>query len=278
MTCPFCGTGLSKIAAICPSCKNQLPDTNLFPYYVAALARDTTLAQADKRAALDLIVKKETAARLVLLNEARERARVEADLMHKETLRVADELRATNDTEAEAARLRREAFFARNRKKLIIWSTIALISFTGVAVTHNFIQQKSIQTDILESDVRLQPCIALGYAAKETVTLINMTFKESNDLSLSKFELTALERFARTTQSTLLSSTIGQASDLPEVEGAIINIANMLGTYENSLSGMRSDISISEITDLLLQAAKNAQKVCQSSGFISQFNNASGWK
>lgn len=279
MNCPFCGTLLSKVAAICPSCKNPLPEANLIPYYSAALARDKTLAQADKRAALDAIVKKEAEARTALLNEARERARVEQELEREERLRRAEEQQARYASEAEASRLRREAFLARNSKKLILWGTVAVLGITASAVTINALQPKPIPVAAPAPEVRVEPCTALGSAAKETVVLINRTFDESFDSNLSVAEITALGELARSIQGSLLSSTIGQASDLPKIEGAVLTFSNALGSYRKALVALRSNSSeLSSVTGPLQAVTKQAQKVCQSSGFLKQFNDASGWK
>ena len=70
MNCPFCGTTLAKVAAICPSCKTQLPEARLFNYYAAALERDKSLAQPEKRKKLDSLVQEESAEREKLLVEA----------------------------------------------------------------------------------------------------------------------------------------------------------------------------------------------------------------
>jgi hypothetical protein len=279
MSCPFCGTGLSTVAAICPSCKNQLPEAHLIPYYSAALARDKTLAQADRRAELDAIVKTEAAARSTLLNEARERARIEEERERVERLRKADELRTHYVAEAAEARLRREAFVTRNRKKLIAWGTAAIMSVTALVVTINMLRPEAIGIAASEPEVRVQPCIALGNAAKDSITLLNNTLDGFRDGGLSLVEIRELGESAKNIQTELLTSTIGQANDMPEVEGSVLSFANVLGIFENSLVGLDSEFMIiSKATSPVHEIAKEAEQICKSSGFYKQFNEASGWK
>ena len=279
MSCPFCGTGLSTVAAICPSCKNQLPEAHLIPYYSAALARNKTLAQADRRAELDAIVKKEAAARSTLLNEARERARIEEERARVESLRKADELQTRYAAEAAEARLRREAFFTLNRNKLIAWGLAAIVCVTALVVTINMLRQEAIGIAASEPEIRVQPCIALGNAAKDSITLLNNTLDGFRDGGLAAAEIKALGESARNIQTELLSSTIGQANELPEVEGSVISFANVLATFEKSLVGLESESMIlSKATGPVHEVAKEAEQVCKSSGFYKQFNEASGWK
>jgi len=279
MSCPFCGTGLSTVAAICPSCKNQLPEAHLIPYYSAALARDKTLAQADRRAELDAIVKTEAAARSTLLNEARERARIEEERERVERLRKADELRTHYVAEAAEARLRREAFVTRNRNKLIAWGTAAIVSVIALVMTINMLRPDAIGIAASEPEVRVQPCIALGNAAKGSITLLNNTLDGFRDGGLSPIEIMELGESAKNIQTELLTSTIGQANDLPEVEGSVLSFANVLGTFENSLAGLDSESMIlSRATGPVHEVAKEAEQVCKASGFYKQFNEASGWK
>ena len=75
MNCPFCGISLEVIAAICPSCKNQLPESNLLPFYSIVIERDKSLATEKNRTKLHDLAIQEMETRKNLLEEARKRSR-----------------------------------------------------------------------------------------------------------------------------------------------------------------------------------------------------------
>ena len=140
MNCPFCGTNLAKIAAICPSCKIQLPDARLFNYYSAALDRDKSLAQPEKRSKLDSIVEKEAEARNAMLAEAKERARLEEERLNAERLKKEKEMRARQASAIEEARVKREQFFSENGKKIKVWSTVAVLAVGAAIGVTNYLK------------------------------------------------------------------------------------------------------------------------------------------
>jgi hypothetical protein len=279
MNCPFCGIGLSQVAAICPSCKSQLPEAKLIAYYAAAIARDRSMALPENRNRLDSIVKKEAVVREKLLNEARERAKIEEDHARAESMRRSREIEERFAAEAAEARLRRSQFFERNRKKLIAVGIATTFGVGSLVATIILLQPEKIPVAVPKSEQRSQPCVALGNAAKQSNILLNKTLDDFRDSGLSGLEISALGESAKDIQSELFSSTIGQANDLPEVEGSILIFSNSLGAFGRSLVGLNSESMIlSKATGPVHEAAKNAQQICISSGFKDQFNNASGWE
>lgn len=106
INCPFCGSALGKVAAICPSCKIQLPESNLFSYYASALDRDKSLAQPDKRAKLDALVLKEAVTRKELLEAAKQRASADAARNEAERALREKELSEKHIASSAAARVK----------------------------------------------------------------------------------------------------------------------------------------------------------------------------
>ena len=280
MNCPFCGTSLSKVAAICPSCKIQLPDANLFPYYVAALDRDKSLAQPEKRSKLDGIVEKEASARSAMIAQARERAKDEEALQLIERAKSEKALRLRQELAAEEARKRRERFMQENGKKFKIWGVIGVIAIGAVVGVTNYLSPEPPKPVAPKEDIKVEPCSALGKAAKETISLLNMTLeKNRTSEGLSVSEITSLNLTARDIQTELMGTTNGQTLGQPALEEAIQRLANNLGIYGDSISGIKTEsVLISRALEPVRKLALAGQKACNSAGFADQFTKSSGWE
>ena len=268
-----------KVAAICPNCKIQLPDARLFSYYSAALDRDKSLAQPEKRSKLDSIVQKESEARTALLEQAREKARVEEERNARERAQKDKEMRARQAIILEEAREKRKEFIGRNLKKFIIGviATAVLASVaTGSAILFKPDQPK---VKISAPDIKSQPCTALGKAAKEITPLLNLTLEKNRDGGLTTTDLYLLGQSASQIQVSLIGSTNGQTSGLPGLEDAILQLGNNLGAYSQILRGLGSEEEIiSKATNPLNRLSIAGQKACISAGFGGEFKTASGWE
>lgn len=198
-----------KVAAICPNCKIQLPDARLFSYYSAALDRDKSLAQPDKRSKLDSIVQKESEARTALLEQAREKARIEEERNARERAQKEKEMRERQAVILEDAREKRQEFLARNRKKftigVILTAVLASVA-TGSAI---ILKPDPPKVKISAPDIKVQPCTALGKAAKGTNSLLNLTLEKNRDGGLSATDIHLLGQVAREIQVSLIE--IGRA-------------------------------------------------------------------
>lgn len=268
-----------KVAAICPNCKIQLPDARLFSYYSAALDRDKSLAQSDKRSKLDAIVQKESEARTALLEQAREKARVEEERNAKERAQKDKEMRERQAIILQEAREKRQEFLARNRKKftigVILTAVLASVA-TGSAI---ILKPDPPKVKISAPDIKVQPCTALGKAAKGTNSLLNLTLEKNRDGGLSATDIHLLGQVAREIQVSLIGSTNGQTSGLPGLEDAILKLGNSLGYYKKSLVGLGSEEEIlTKATNPLHKLNIAGQKACISAGFGGEFKTASGWE
>ena len=280
MNCPFCGSTLAKVAAICPNCKIQLPEQNLFAYYEAVLARDKSLAKVENRTKLDAQVKIEAEARAKLLEEARERARIEDERLAMERLRESEELRAKHQAMAEEMRIKREKFLEKNSMKLKVGGFVLVLLIAGGLVAQYLIGSKENTkiAQVASEDKKLAACVALGYAAKDTVELLNRTLEFNRDGGLTESKIKNLRMYSIDIQASLLSQTSGEAFSTPQLEATIIKVAGSLNAYPDKLKGLKTEAEILEkATEPLYQVIKKSQKVCVASGLANQFNNASGW-
>ena len=278
MNCPFCGSQLAKVSAICPGCKIQLPEQNLFAYYEAALSRDKTLALAENRGKLDAQVKKEADARAKLLAEARERAKIEAAEREAEREQREKEYRERVAIAQKEAQVKRDEFFAQNSKKIKIGGVLAAVLIAAAVGT--FIVLQPDPPKAFDVNVgKVEPCTALGTAAKEVNLLLNQTLEQNTDGGLSESEIRKLWSKAQDIQLKLLGDTVGQTQDVPKLEDAIIPLANALSVYGDSIRGLKSEAElISKGTDPIHQLAKSSLTACESAGFAKQFLDASGWE
>ncbi|CAN2190110.1 hypothetical protein MCEMRE26_00497 [Candidatus Nanopelagicaceae bacterium] len=279
MSCPFCGTSLSKVAAICPSCKIQLPEANLFPYYAAALDRDKSLAQPDKRSKLDGIVEKEALARSAMIAEARERAKEEEAHQLIERAKSEKALRLRQEAAAEESRLRRERFMQDNGKKLKIWGAIGVITIGALVGATNYLKPEPPKPVAPKEDIKVEPCLALGTAAKKTLALLNLTLEKNvSDGGLSGSEINSLNLSARDIQAELMGTTSGQTLGQPGLEEAIQRLANNLGIYGDSISDIKTESAlVNRALEPIRKLAASGQRACASAGFADQFNETSGW-
>lgn len=281
MNCPFCGTTLVKVAAICPSCKIQLPEAQLFSYYAAALVRDRSLAQPEKRAKLDSLVKVEAEAREKLLAEARERARIEDERAAAQRQKEAEEYRARQAVVAQEMRQKREDFWDRNGTKVKLLSSLLALLLVGVFGATYFFNQRDLDDSISTSaqEEKLEPCVALGAAAKDINVLLNGTLERYRDGGLSAGDLKSIGRSAIDIQAELLSKTTGQTLNQPELESQIIYLGSSLSVYSESLRGLNSEEEIiTKATNPLQKLTVRSQRLCQSKGYGNQFMDASGWE
>ena len=267
------------MAAICPNCKIQLPDSQLFNYYAAALDRDKSLAQPENRAKLDSQVEKEARLRAKLLEEARGRARIADELAMQERERVEKEQRERMKAEAALAQARRDEFFTANGPKLKKYSAAAVaLVIIFVGSTSYFNSRKPIDT-APNSDGKIQPCIALGISSRDSNNMLNQTLENFRSGGISSSEIKNLDEKAKNIQAYLYGVTTGQANDLPEIEGSILMLSNSLGEYSKSLAGINTESQLIRVaTDPIHELSVAAQKSCAAAGFAKQFNDASGWK
>ena len=279
MNCPFCGTNLAKVAAICPSCKIQLPEQRLFTYYAAALDRDKSLAQPEKRSKLDAIVGKEAEARAALLQEAKERARAEESRLKMEWEESQKQERLRQGAASEAARIQRSQFMSENRRKIQVSAVAGVIVIAGIVGVGSYLKPEPPQAKAPQIELKSEPCVALGTAAKEMNLMLNETLAKNLDAGLSELDIVSLGNSARVIQSKLLGTTNGQTAGYPELEEAILRLTNSLGTYSNSLKGLDSESEILEkATNPIHRLAIDGQRACNSAGFANQFKDASGWE
>lgn len=279
MNCPFCGTNLTKVAAICPSCKIQLPEQRLFTYYAAALDRDKSLAQPDKRSKLDAIVEKEAEARAALLQEAKDRARAEESRLKMEWEASQKQERLRQAAASEAARIQRSQFMSKNRRKIQVSAVAGVIVIAGVVGIGSYLKPEPPKAKAPQIEVKSEPCVALGAATKETNLMLNETLAMNSDAGLSELDIVSLGNNARVIQSKLLGTTNGQTVGYPKLEEAILRFANSLGTYSKSLKGLDSESEIiKKVTDPISWIAIDGQRACKSAGFVNQFNGAAGWE
>ena len=278
MNCPFCGTTLAKVAAICPSCKTQLPEARLFNYYAAALERDKSLAQPEKRKKLDSLVLEESVEREKLLVEAKERARLEAEREEKERARQAKEYRERQEVLAIEAKAKREEYLEKNRTKLRVIGSLVFVVVAAVIAASIIIKPEGPKP-FESNDVRLEPCIALGLAAKDVTALLNLTLESNRDGGLSAADLARIRNSTEQVQANLYGQTIGQTNNLPKIEDAVLNLYSALGAFPDSLTGEMSEGEIiKKSTDPLNRIAIQAGNACKSAGLGNQFNEASGWE
>lgn len=282
MNCPFCGTNLAKVAAICPSCKIQLPEQRLFTYYASALDRDKSLAQPEKRAKLDAIVEKEAEARSALLQEAKERARAEESRLKIERELSEKDARLRQEAASKKARIQRQQFITENRKKIQVATVAGVIVLAGVVGIGSYLKPeppKLPEVKAPQVEVKSEPCVALGTAARETNLLLNETLEKNFDAGLTAAEITSLGDKARVIQSKLLGTTNGQTAGYPKLEEAILRMANSLGVYSKSLEGLSEESEIiKKATNPIHKLAIAGQQACNSAGFKNQFKDASGWE
>ena len=279
MNCPFCGTNLAKVAAICPSCKIQLPEQRLFTYYAAALDRDKSLAQPEKRLKLDAIVAKEAEARAALLQEAKDRARAEELRLKIEREQSAKEARLLQEAASDKARIQRQQFMAENRIKMRVSAVAGVIVIAGFLGVASYLEPEPLKAKAPQVEVKAEPCEALGTAARETNVLLNETLEKNLDAGLTAAEITTLGDNARVIQSKLLGTTNGQTAGYPKLEEAILGLANSLGVYSQSLEGLSEESEIiRKATNPIHKLAVKGQQACNSAGFKDQFKDASGWE
>jgi hypothetical protein len=279
MNCPFCGTNLAKVAAICPSCKIQLPEQRLFTYYAAALDRDKSLAQPEKRSKLDAIVEKEAEARAALLQEAKERARAEESRLKMEWEASQKQESLRQAAASEAARIQRSQFMSENRRKIQVSAVAGVIVIAGVVGVGSYLKPEPPKAKAPQIEVKSEPCVALGTAAGELNLLLNETLKMNSDSGLSAVEIQSLSENARAIQTKLLGTTNGQTTGFPRLEDAILRLANSLSAYSNSLEGLSDESEIiKKATNPIHKLAIEGQQACNSAGFGEQFKDASGWE
>ncbi len=278
MNCPFCGTALAKVAAICPSCKIQLPEARLFNYYAAALERDKSLAQPEKRKALDSLVQEESAAREKLLAEAKERARIAAEEEAEERARQAKVYRERQEVLAKEAKIKREEFLEKNKTKLRIIGGL-VVTVIAAVIAASIIIKPEAPKPYESNDVRLEPCMALGLAAKDVTALLNLTLESNRESGLSATDRARIRNTTEEIQANLYEKTIGQTNNLPKIEDAVLNLYSALGAFPDSLNGMMTEGElIRKSTDPLNRIAIKAGNACKSAGFGKEFKEASGWE
>jgi hypothetical protein len=279
MNCPFCGTSLIKVAAICPSCKIQLPEAKLFSYYAAALERDKSLAQSDKRAKLDSIVEKEALARTALLAEAKERAEREEAQLAAERLKSEKEMRARQAAAVAESRVKREHFLAENGKKIKAGGVVAVLAISAVVGVTNYLKPEPPKVKAPIADIKAEPCAALGTAAKKSIVLLNKTLKNFREGGFSNSEISKLNIEARNIQAELVGTTNGQTLELPLLEDVIIRLSNSLGAYGDSLVGLKNEDDVfGKGTGTIHKLLVESQKVCKEAGQGNQFKDTSGWE
>jgi hypothetical protein len=279
MNCPFCGSTLAKVAAICPSCKIQLPESRLFTYYAAALERDKSLSQPEKRAKLDAMVEMEAEARKTLLEEAKEKARIEEIRRITEKAKDENDARLRQQAAAEDSQIKREEFFKQNGKKLKVIAVLGVLTIAAILGGTNYLKPESPKGAVAQAEIKNEPCIALGIAAGQITPLLNLTLEMNRDSGLSLLEIKSIETKARGIQVELMGTTNGQTQDFPNLEAAIIKLAGALGLYDNSLQGLNTESEILEkATEPLNNLAIKSEKACKSAGFGNQFKEYSGWE
>lgn len=268
-----------KVAALCPNCKIQLPDIRLFLYYSAALDRDKSLAQPEKRPQLDAIVQKESEARTALLEKAREKARVEEERNARERAQKDKEMRERQAVILEEVREKRQEFIGRNRKKFITGVVVTAVLASVATGSVILLKPDSPKARVSALDIKLQPCIALGKASKEITSLLNLTLEKNREGGLSTTDLYLLGQSASQIQVSLIGTTNGQTSGFPGLEDAILQLGNNLGAYSQILTGLGSEQEIfSKATNPLNRLSIAGQKACISAGLGGQFETASGWE
>ena len=278
MNCPFCGSNLAKVSAICPGCKTQLPEQHLFAYYEAALVRDKSLALVENRSKLDSQVKREAEARAKLLAEAREKAKIEEAAQNAEREQRDKEYRERVAIAQKEAQARRDEFFAKNSKKLRMGGMlIALLIVGGIGV--NSVLQPDPPKPYDVNVGRVAPCVALGHAAKSINLLLNDTLEANREAGLSDSEIKKLWSTAQDIQLKLLDETVGQTEAYPKLEDAIMTLGNKLSVYGDSIRGMQNESQlILQGTDPVHELAKAGLTACEKAGFAKQFLDASGWE
>ncbi len=278
MNCPFCGTTLAKVAAICPSCKIQLPESRLFTYYAAALERDKSLSQPAKRSKLDAIVETEAEARKTLLEEAKEKARIEEIRQVTEKAKADKAARLRQQAAAEDSRIKRDQFLKQNGKRIKITSVIGVLVIAAIFGASSYLKPGLPKAAVAKPEVKNEPCIALGIAASQITPLLNLTLEMSRDSGLSPLEINSLETKARGIQVELMGTTTGQTQGFPALEEAILKLGGTLGNYKNLLQGLNTESEIiQKATDPLNNLAIQSQRACKSAGFGNQFKEYSGW-
>lgn len=274
MNCPFCGTTLTKVAAICPSCKIQLPEAQFFSYYAAALERDRSLAQPEKRAKLDSLVKVEAEAREKLLAEARERARIEEERAAAQRQKEAEEFRARQAVVAQEMKQKRQDFLRENKKKIRIFGFIATLVVISLIVASVLIKSETPKPFESES-IRRDPCTALGIANRDLDKLIGITMDSNRENGLSNVELTRIRNEAEAIQAALFEQTIGQANDSPQLEGAVLNLHNEIGKFaKNLFDGMTETQLLTQSINPLRRISIQAKKICDTAGLGSEYEEA----
>ncbi len=274
MNCPFCGTTLAKVAAICPSCKIQLPEAQLFSYYAAALERDRSLAQPEKRAKLDSLVKVEAEAREKLLAEARERARIEEERAAAQRQKEAEEYRARQAVVAQEMKQKREEFFRENKKRISIFAVVASLVVISLIAASVFIKPETPKPFESES-IRRDPCTALGIANRDLDKLFEITLDSNRENGLSKVDLTRIRNEAEAIQAALFEQTIGQANDSPQLEGAVLNMHTEIGKFASNLSdGMTETQLLTQSINPLKKISNQARKICDTAGLGSEYEEA----
>ena len=278
MNCPFCGSSLAKVSAICPGCKTQLPEQHLFAYYEAALARDKSLALTENRSKLDSQVKREAEARAKLLAEAREKARIEEAAQNAEREQRDKEYREQVAIAQKEAKAKRDEFIARNSKKMIVTGILLVVVIvSGIGINSAIQPEPPKPYDV--NIGRVAPCIALGNAAKSINLLLNDTLKANTDAGLNDSEVKKLASKAQDIQVKLLDESVGQTEDYPKLEAVILALGNKLSVYGDSIKGMQSESQlISRGTDPVHELAKAGLTACEKAGFAKQFLDASGWE
>ena len=278
MNCPFCGSNLVKVSAICPGCKIQLPEQNLFPYYDAALARDKSLSKPENRSKLDAQVKVEAEARANLLQVAHEKARIEAVKQEEQRLRQINEDKERVAKAHKEAQLKRAVFLEKNKGKIKLYSVLAIVLVLSViAVSIALMPKPPKPYDVNEGKV--QPCIALGAAAKGVSELVSKTLEENQNGGLDSNEISGLSISAQKISSKLFDETIGQTQNYPEIEGVIVALVNELNAYGVALNNLKSEAEVvAKVTKPVFKLAKSGESACKAQGFSNLFNQASGWE
>lgn len=269
---------MAKVSAICPGCKIQLPDQQLFSYYEAVLSRDKSLAKIENRSKLDAQVKLEADARAKLLAQARERAKIEAEEQAAERQRRDAEYRERVAQSQKEAQVRRAVFIEKNSRKIKLGSVlVVLVAVAAIGIGIALKPEPPKPFDVNEGKVA--PCTALGTAGKEINILLNDTLEQNRDGGLSANEIKILWSRAQDIQLKLLNDTIGQTQDLPELEGVILPLGNSLSVYGDSIRDLKSESEIiSKGTEPVHKLAVSAKKACDAAGYSKQFNDASGWE
>lgn len=274
MNCPFCGTSLTKVAAICPSCKIQLPEAPLFTYYAAALERDRSLAQPEKRAKLDDLVKIEAEAREKLLAEARERARLEEERAAAQRHKEAEEYRARQAIVVQEMKQKRKDFVRENKKKLSLLGVILTLGVASLIVANMVI--KPTEPKPFESDsIRRDPCTALGFANRDLSSLIEITVDSNRENSLSNLDLARIRNQAEEIRAALFEQTIGQANESPQLESAVLNLHTEIEIFASTLSyGMTESELLTQSINPLRKIMVESKKICYSAGLSNEYEEA----